>query len=280
MSSKHIIQFVLRFCAYSLVGYSILASSAHAQEKPIINRAPVAKDYADLGKLPDWSGTWNPNISEQFNQVNTNMPPWKPEQAKVIQFQLVEEKAGRPAPLFTNCLPESMPSWALITHNSIEFLFTPGRVTILGESDSNRLRRIYTDGRAMPDDPDPTFHGYSVGHWEGNTLVVETTGIRPQTYLAVSEAVGVPNNGDVRVIERFHLAGKDIMHDDIEIIAPNVLTKPWKTTREYFRQRARKYEIIEGVCLEGSFSESKDQTGNDIFVPIKYDVGGNRIPPQ
>ena len=173
-----------------------------------------------------------------------------------------------------------MPSWALITHNSIEFLFTPGRVTILGESDSNRLRRIYTDGRAMPDDPDPTFHGYSVGHWEGNTLVVETTGIRPQTYLAVSEAVGVPNNGDVRVIERFHLAGKDIMHDDIEIIAPNVLTKPWKTTREYFRQRARKYEIIEGVCLEGSFSESKDQTGNDIFVPIKYDVGGNRIPPQ
>ena len=88
MSSKHIIQFVLRFCAYSLVGYSILASSAHAQEKPIINRAPVAKDYADLGKLPDWSGTWNPNISDQFNQVNTNMPPGNLSRPRSFSFSL------------------------------------------------------------------------------------------------------------------------------------------------------------------------------------------------
>ena len=58
-----------------------------------------------------------------------------------------EEKAGRPPPIFVNCLPEAMPSWMLVTHNAMEFLFTPGRVTILGEFDGNRLRRIYTDGR-------------------------------------------------------------------------------------------------------------------------------------
>ncbi len=264
----------------SLLCLSILVCAVEAQEKPILNPAPTAKDFANLGKLPDWSGIWNPNISDQDKQVKTNMPPWKPAQAEVIKFQLAEEKLGRPTPLFTNCLPEAMPSWMLITHNSLEFLFTPGRVTILGESDANRLRRIYTDGRKMPEDPDPSFHGYSIGHWEGETLVIETSGIRPQTILAVSEAAGVPNNGGVKVIERIHLVSKDVMHDDIEIIAPNVLTAPWKTTREYFRQRARKYEMIEGICLEGSFAESKDKAGNDVFVPIKYDVGGNRIPPQ
>ncbi len=264
----------------SLLCLSILVCAVEAQEKPILNPAPTAKDFANLGKLPDWSGIWNPNISDQDKQVKTNMPPWKPAQAEVIKFQLAEEKLGRPTPLFTNCLPEAMPSWMLITHNSLEFLFTPGRVTILGESDANRLRRIYTDGRKMPEDPDPSFHGYSIGHWEGETLVIETSGIRPQTILAVSEAAGVPNNGGVKVIERIHLVSKDVMHDDIEIIAPNVLTAPWKTTRVYFRQRARKYEMIEGICLEGSFAEAKDKAGNDVFVPIKYDVGGNRIPPQ
>ena len=63
-----------------------------------------------------------------------------------------EEKAGRPPPIFVNCLPEAMPSWMLVTHNAMEILFTPGRVTMLGESDGNRLRRIYTDGRGHPND--------------------------------------------------------------------------------------------------------------------------------
>jgi hypothetical protein len=151
---------------------------------------------------------------------------------------------------------------------------------MLGESDGNRLRRIYTDGRPHPEDPDPTFHGHSIGKWEGDTLVVDTIGVMPQSYIAISEAAGVPNNGDMRIIERIHLVGKDELHDDIEVIAPNVLTKPWKTTRIYFRQRARKFDIVEGVCLEGYFAPGKDQRGNDIFVPVQHDVGGNRIPPQ
>jgi hypothetical protein len=257
------------------------SSLAFAQaEKPIINPPPTAKDWANLAKLPDWSGVWNPKITDQDKQVKTNMPPWVPAANEMIQFQLAEEKAGRPPPLFVNCLPEAMPSWMLITHNAMEILFTPGRVTLLGESDGNRLRRIYTDGRPHPEDPDPTFHGHSIGKWEGDTLVVDTIGILPQSLIAVNEAAGVPNNGDMRVIERIHLVGKDELHDDIEVIAPKVFTKPWKTTRIFFRQRARKFDIVEGVCLEGYFAPGKDQQGNDIFVPIQHDVGGNRIPPQ
>jgi len=258
-----------------------LANATHAQStKPVINPPPTTKDWNNLAKLPDWSGVWNPKISDQDKQAKTNMPPWTPAANELIQYQLAEEKAGRPPPLFVNCLPESMPAWMLVTHNAMEVLFTPGRVTLLGESDGNRLRRIYTDGRPHPEDPDPTFHGHSIGKWEGDTLVVDTVGVVPQAYIAISEAAGVPNNGDMHIIERIHLVGKNELHDDLEIIAPNVLTKPWKTTRIYFRQRARQYDIVEGVCLEGSFAPGKDKRGNDIFVPVEYDVGGNRIPPQ
>lgn len=259
------------FCAYS---------AEPAKEKPAVNPPPTAKDWADLAKLPDWSGVWTPKITDQDRQAKTNMPPWNAKAAELIKFQLAEEKAGRPPPLFVNCLPESMPAWMLVTHNSMEILFTPGRVTLLGESDGNRLRRIYTDGRGHPADPDPTFHGHSIGHWDGNALVVDTIGVVPQAYIAISEAAGVPNNGDMHVKERFYLADKDILNVDLEITAPNVLTKPWKTTRTYFRQRAQKYDIVEGVCLEGYFAPKTDKNGFAVYVPVQHDVGGNRIPPK
>jgi hypothetical protein len=72
----------------------------------------------------------------------------------------------------------------------------------------------------------------------------------------------------------------DILHDDLEIIAPKVLTTPWKTTRIFFRQRAWKFDIFEGVCLEGSFSEQVDKDGNSVFVPLPHQVGGNLYAPE
>jgi hypothetical protein len=250
------------------------------KEQSAIRPPPTAKDWADLAKLPDWSGVWNPKITDQFAQIKTNPPPWTPKAAAQIARMEAEERAGRPPPIFVNCLPEGMPSWMLVTHNAMEILFTPGRVTLLGESDGNRLRRIYTDGRPHPDSPDPSFHGHSIGHWEGQTLVVDTVGVVSQAYLAVSEAVGLPNNGDLHVVEHIHLQGPDVMHDDLEITAPKLLTKPWKTTRIFFRQRARKFDIVEGVCLEGSFKQAVDADGNSAYEPVRYEVGGNRLPPE
>jgi hypothetical protein len=254
---------------------------AHAQQPSVeVSSPPGVKDWARLAKLPDWSGVWNPNISDQNAQVKTNPVPWNEESARQVAALIAEEKAGRPKGLFVDCLPEGLPSWLLITHNALEVIFAPGRVTILGESDGNRLRRIYTDGRQHPEDPDPTFHGHSIGHWEADTLVIDTVGILPQTYLAVSEAVGIPNNGDLHITERLHLNGRDILDDEIEITAPHILTAPWRTTRSYFRQRARKYDIVEGVCLQGYFSQRKDRNGNAIFVPIPQTAGGNPVPPE
>jgi hypothetical protein len=271
----------LPFAAQAQEATKAAANPAPATKPPAVrNPAPTAKDWADIAKLPDWSGIWNPNITDQDKQITTNMPPWKPEIAAKIEKMRAEEKAGRPAPIVVSCLPQGMPAWMLITHNAIELLFTPGRVTMLGESDGNRLRRIYTDGRGHNDDGEVFFHGHSTGHWEGDTLVVETVNIKPQTMFAISEAAGVPNNGDVKVIERIHLANDGELHDDLEITAPNVLTKPWKTTRKYFRQRARKFEFVEGVCLEGNFSERVDKDGNNVFVEIAREPWGNITPPK
>jgi hypothetical protein len=253
------------------------AGAARAAGEAALNPRPSARAWAALAKLPDWSGVWTPYISDQDERIRTDPVPWQPKIAEQIAAMNAEEQAGRPRGLFIDCLPEGMPSWMLITHNAMEFAFTPGRVTILGEMDGNRLRRIYTDGRAHPRDPDPTFHGHSIGHWEGQTLVVDTIGVLPEVYIAVSEAVGIPNNGDLHIVERIHLAGPEILHDDLEIIAPRVLTAPWKTTRIYFRQRARKYDIVEGVCLQGSYAERQDAHGNAVFVPVPQ-ADGNPVP--
>jgi hypothetical protein len=253
-----------------------LAVRAAAAE---LNPPPTPKAWADIGRLPDWSGVWTPNVSAQDAENAANPPPWTPQAARQIAHLVDEENAGRPKGLFVNCLPEGMPSWMLISHNAFEALFTPGRVTLLGESDGDRLRRIYTDGRSHPDDPDLTFHGHSIGHWEGDTLVVDTVGVVPQSYLAVSEAVGVPNNGGLHVVERLHLAGADELHDDLEITAPHVLTRPWKTTRIYYRQRARKYDIVEGVCLQGSFADAVDKDGNAVFTALPATEDGHAAPP-
>jgi hypothetical protein len=258
-----------------VVAASMASAQAPNKSPTIINPAPTAQDWADLGKLPDWSGVWNPKISDQDAQVKTNPPPWNEVAAKKIELMFAEEKAGRPRLIFSSCLPEAHPSWMLVTHNAMEILFTPGRVTMLGESDGNRIRRIYTDGRAHPEISDPTFHGHSIGHWEGDTLVVDTVDILPQAQLAVSEAAGLPNNGGMHVIERFHLADKDVMHVDLEIIAPKILTKPWKTTRIFFRQRARKFDIVEGVCETGDLAERVNADGDHVFVAVEKSAWGH-----
>jgi hypothetical protein len=233
-------------------------------------RAAPTRDYQSLAKLPDWSGVWTPVISDQVAQEKSNPPPWNTKAAQQIEKMYADERAGHPFEIIDHCFPTGMPSWMLITHNAFEVLFTPGRVTILGEGDGNRMRRIYTDGRPHPADPDPSFHGHSIGHWEGDTLVIDTVAVLPQVYLAVNEAVGIPNDGDMHVVERMHLQGPDTLIDDLTITAAKLLTKPWNTARKYVRQRSPKFDIVEGVCEQGRFMEAKDADGNDIFAPITF----------
>ena len=240
-----------------------------------IGLALIPPAPADAAKPPDLSGVWLPDVTDQFKQVTANVPPWTPEVASQMQRLAEQEKAGHPFLVLKYCLPHGMPTWMLITHNAFELLETPGRITMLGEVDGNRMRRIYMDGRKHPEDPDPTMHGHSIGHWDGDTLVVDTIGIAPQAYIAISEAVGVPNNGDMHIVERIHLTEPNVMHDDLEITAPKVLTKTWKTTRIFRRYPNRHFEIVEGECVQEDLAEGHDQFGNAIFVPRPQNEDGS-----
>lgn len=250
----------------ALVLAAMLPLTGLAAEVAIVP-APTSAQWADLASLPDWSGTWVPDLQDQAAQVGSNPVPWKPEVKRQVDYWTNEENAGRPRSLWLNCLPHGMPSLMLISRYAHEFLFTPGRVTLLGDSDSNRVRRIWTDGRTMPADPDPTFHGYSIGHWAGDTLEVETRGILPQVYLATGNGVGIPIGADAAIHERLHLIAPDTLADDLTITAPHILTAPWQTRRLFHRSRRRDYEVSEGICRQGDFEESQDRWGNAIYVP-------------
>jgi hypothetical protein len=106
-------------------------------------------------------------------------------------------------------------------------------------------------------------------------LVVDTTAIVPQAYIAISEAVGIPNDGDMHIVERMHLAKPNVLHDDLEITAPKVLTSTWKTTRIFRRYPDRHYEITEGECEQEDLVPGKDQYGNDIFVSSPQNPDGS-----
>ena len=214
-------------------------------------------------KHPSLAGTYVPDTRDQREQVTGNEPSWKPALKAQSDALAKQEKEGRPFLVLQGCLPHAMPSFMTIMHNAVEILETPGRITMLGEGEGNNLRRIYTDGRKIPADPDESLFGYSVGHWEGDTLVVDTTGVAPESFIAVSEGVGLPNNGGMHIVERFHLVGK-VLHDDMVVDAPKVLTKPWRTTRKYTRTD---YEIVEGECARGNFKSGKDKNGNSVFIP-------------
>jgi hypothetical protein len=235
--------------------------------------APKTKDWADLAKLPDWTGVWRPD-GKSHTQTGV---PWNPTAAAQVAEQKKAEAEGHPKFVLDGCLPPGMPGWMLMSNEAMEILFTPGRVTMLGDGDGNRLRRIYTDGRGHAEDPDLSFHGDSTAHWEGEgpnmTLVIDTVGILPQAQLALSEGIGLANNGDMHVQERIHLVKPTELHDDLVITASKLLTAPYKTTRVWIRQRLPP-DITEAVCQQGMMRAAKDELGNDIFVPHKMSAYG------
>lgn len=260
----------------------LMAGSAWANAEPAApsNPVPTARDWKAIARLPDLSGVWSPGPIDRFPAGSTTAPPWKSEQAAQIAALKQLEADGNPQNIYVNCLPEGLPSSVTQTLNSLEFLLTPGRVTILGEFDGNRLRRIWTDGRPHPADPDPSFSGHSIGHWDDGVLVVDTIGFLPQVFIPMGQGVGLPNNGDMHVEERIYLTGPDTLKVDLVVYAPKVLTGPWRTSRTFTRHRERQYDLVESSCRQGDFFDDVDAHGNAVYTPIPKDAGGAPLPPD
>jgi hypothetical protein len=178
--------------------------------------------------LPDWSGWWGHRVPLP-EEWRLNPPPLRPAAVAARAASVAD-----PADTLSGwCRPLSFTGSSGGFTEAVEFLFTPGRVTLTNEM--GLIRRIYTDGRDLPRDPVPTNTGTSIGRWEGETLVVETVGINPQARYPGPGQGSVPIGANARITERIFLKDPNTLQFDIETIAPDVLTGPDRRTRLYSR---------------------------------------------
>ena len=216
--------------------------------------AEAAKDAATAKLNPRtmMTGQWNryPEMGEQPDPKFPAAgpippPPLKPQyQAEFdARRKAVTEADAKGQPLYTNytaCLPDGMPAM-MMGMFPMEVLQTPGQITIIQEA-YNQVRRIYmNDTLPAPEDAEPLYWGHSAGKWEGDTLVVETIGIK--TNVRFRDA---PHGIQMRIHERLRLLSPDMMEDQVTVTDPEYLTGPW--TFKYMYKRLHGYKINEYVC--------------------------------
>jgi hypothetical protein len=208
--------------------------------KPNMN-APAPKT-AD-GK-PDLSGIWEPNGIKYLINIAADLKPqdvpFKPEAAALYKERV--QTFGKDDP-DARCLPSGMPRKDAIT-SPYKIIQQPGEIVFLYESRTT-FRQVFTDGRALPVDPQPTWDGYSVGHWEGDTLVVETKGMNGLTWL---DSNGHPLSDTMHLTEKFRRPDFGHMEIEITIDDPKNYTKPW-TVKENPHLLVDT-DLIEYICNE------------------------------
>jgi hypothetical protein len=219
-------------------------SSFSQSDRPIHPANSGELGYAELDDLPDWSGIWQPS----FGQVSGDQPQLKGEYLEYYEAEMAKVASipGYEIPeKGSNCLPVGMPGMMTMPY-SLEFLFTPGKIVINQEA-LMQVRRVFTDGRDYPEFIDPNFFGYSLGHWEGDTLVIETKGTQAGQRLGVQ---GITNGPNLTISERIYIDSDnpDLMHLEFTLNDPDVLSAPWH--RNHTFRRDRNWEIIEYVCAQ------------------------------
>lgn len=203
------------------------------------------------GGVPDWSGVWvnreSISFDPRFPPATSSNPPYKPHYAAKYRERLEALERGEAwADPTANCVLPGMPRIMNMPY-PFEILQTPGRVTILAES-MHDVRRIFTDGRAHPEDLEPTYNGHSIGRWEGPTLVIETVGLRADT---VFDQTGAFHGDRMRIVERFTEVSPGILQNEITVEDPEVFAHPWTVTKKYHRAPPGE-EIMEYVCEENN----------------------------
>ena len=147
-----------------------------------------------------------------------------------------------------NCLPPGMPAMMNMAYG-MEVMQSKDKITFFSEL-NDALRRVYLDGReptqAILDDP--TYAGYSTGHWEGDTLVVNTVALRDNTFIEGF----TPHSDQMTVRERIRFVESDLLEDRITVTDPMALTERWETVKRYRRAKPGEGdELREFACAEG-----------------------------
>ena len=145
------------------------------------------------------------------------------------------------------CLPPGMPAMMNMAYG-MEVMQGKDRITFFSEL-NDAIRRVYIDGRKPTATvlEDPTYAGYSTGHWEGDTLVVETVALRSNTFIEGF----TPHSDAMTVKERIRFVGSGLLEDRITVSDPKALTMPWETVRTYRKAMPGNDELREFACAEG-----------------------------
>ena len=252
---------------------------------------------ADEGKYPiNWKGEWTRVIHREvevqgaFDQTKRfglgQEAPLTPEYQKVLADSMADQATGGLGNYPTaRCLPSGMPR--IMTFGTQEYVITPATTYIL-LSGSDHLRRVFTDGRDWPKNPQPTYGGYSIGRWvdeDGDgrydLLEVETRYFKgPRAF----DATGLPLAFDNQSVfkERIFIdkTNPDIIHI-LTTVIDNALTRPWTSDRQYMRVAEIVVQFPETWCQEGNHNiligkENYLLRSDGLLMPSKK----NQAPPD
>ena len=230
--------------------FSLIASLSAAQwlelPTPGIPRTPEGKPNLTAraprtrDDKPDLSGVWEREGDRYYNNAGRDL---KPADVKPWAQALYQRRLGdfSKDSMETQCLP--LGPAALTNSDPVKFIQTPSLIVMLLEDLT--YRQIHLDGRKLPKNPNPSWMGYSVGRWDGDTLVVETSGFTERAWLDYD---GHPHTEALRLTERYRR--RDFGHLDVEITFddPGAYARPWTVSvpMELFPDT----ELLEFVCRE------------------------------
>jgi hypothetical protein len=267
MSNNRIGKKLTATAAMAVALAAIAPTWSVAQPAPPVAGAPVsAAPGAVPAGVPDMNGIYYATTGFSYTPNNPRgakqHPPLTPEYAKIYADHVAAADAGLPTGDPTaNCLPQGMPRFMNMPFG-FEILQTPKQINFTSEW-NEQTRRIYMDGRGHPADLEPSYNGHSIGHWEGDTLVIETVGLRADTVL---DASGIPHSDITRVVERIRFVDPVTLHADVTIYDRKAFTIDWTVTKVYKLQKDHP-GLKEYICLENNRNPVNEKGQTTTILP-------------
>jgi len=212
---------------------------------------------------PDLSGVWAVRNGNALFHITGDLKPEEIRPWAAAIYQQREDDFRRDTDGIA-CLPPGPKAGIGVGGTPMKILQMPNLVAILYEYHTI-FRQIFMDGRALPEDPNPTWMGYSVGHWDGDTLVVTTAGYNDRTTL---DLAGHPHTEGLRLTERYHR--RDAGHLDLQVTFddPKAYIRPWTLTVEF--DLIPDGDLIEYICEnERDKAHLVGKSGEEFHVPAE-----------
>jgi hypothetical protein len=239
-----------------LASIVVLPADAQWLHHPTAGAPRTPDGLVDMDAPPPRMASGTPDFSvwgwQPGPHVGSLLTAVKPEDVEPWALALVKERTeqlGRNDPANFVCLPQG-PRMNLYAPIPAKIVQTPTLMVILSEDMS--YRQIFLDGRALPVDPSPSFMGYSVGRWDGDTLIVETIGFKGRTWL---DFAGTPHSEQLRITERIRRTSFGRLEIEETIHDPQVFAKPF--TVQLGARFIPDTELLEFICNENERSHAR-----------------------